>query len=69
MTDAILSIRNALKTYGETNALDRVDLDVAEGEFLTLLGPSGSGKTTLLTAVAGFTQLTDGTVSMRGANM
>ena len=69
MTDAILSIRNALKTYGETNALDRVDLDVAEGEFLTLLGPSGSGKTTLLTAVAGFTQLTAGTVSMRGANI
>ena len=69
MTDVILSIRDAVKRYGETHALDRVDLDVAEGEFLTLLGPSGSGKTTLLTAVAGFTQLTAGSVSMRGTDI
>ena len=69
MTDAILSIRDAMKRYGETHALDHVDLDVAEGEFLTLLGPSGSGKTTLLTAVAGFTQLTGGKVSMRGRDI
>ena len=69
MTDVILSIRDAVKRYGETHALDRVDLDVAEGEFLTLLGPSGSGKTTLLTAVAGFTQLTAGKVAMRGTDI
>ena len=69
MTDVILSIRDAVKRYGETHALDHVDLDVAEGEFLTLLGPSGSGKTTLLTAVAGFTQLTGGKVSMRGRDI
>ena len=69
MTDVILSIRDAVKRYGETHALDHVDLDVAEGEFLTLLGPSGSGKTTLLTAVAGFTQLTSGKVSMRGTDI
>lgn len=48
MTEPILSIRNAVKRYGSVHALDHVDLDVAEGEFLTLLGPSGSGKTTLL---------------------
>ncbi|WP_272003008.1 ABC transporter ATP-binding protein [Roseovarius sp. ZX-A-9] len=69
MTDPILSIRNAVKTYGKINALDRVDLDVADGEFLTLLGPSGSGKTTLLTAIAGFAPLTSGTVSLRGKNI
>ena len=69
MTDPILSIRNAVKTYGKINALDRVDLDVADGEFLTLLGPSGSGKTTLLTAIAGFAPLTSGAVSLRGQDI
>ncbi len=49
-----IAIRALRKTYGAQVALDRVDLDVASGEFLTLLGPSGSGKTTLLMALAGF---------------
>ena len=48
MSDPILSVRQAVKTYGSFRALDAVDLDIREGEFLTLLGPSGSGKTTLL---------------------
>jgi putative spermidine/putrescine transport system ATP-binding protein len=49
-----ISLRGLRKTYGPVRALDDVDLDVASGEFLTLLGPSGSGKTTLLMVVAGF---------------
>ncbi|HQU47789.1 MAG TPA: ABC transporter ATP-binding protein [Casimicrobiaceae bacterium] len=49
-----ITIRGLRKTYGSQVALDHVDLDVASGEFLTLLGPSGSGKTTLLMALAGF---------------
>ena len=69
MSNPILSIRNSVKRYGPVHALDHVDLDVAEGEFLTLLGPSGSGKTTLLTAIAGFTDLTEGTVSLRGRDI
>jgi putative spermidine/putrescine transport system ATP-binding protein len=50
-----LRIRNVCKSYGSVVALYDTDLDLAEGEFLTLLGPSGSGKTTLLMTVAGLT--------------
>ena len=57
-----IRIRAATKTYGSVYALDRVDLDVHSGEFLTLLGPSGSGKTTLLMVLAGFTRPDSGSL-------
>lgn len=69
MSDPIISIRNATRLYGTFRALDGVDLDVSNGEFLTLLGPSGSGKTTLLTAIAGFSPLTAGTIHARGTDI
>jgi putative spermidine/putrescine transport system ATP-binding protein len=69
MSTPILSIRNSVKRYGAVHALDGVDLDVSEGEFLTLLGPSGSGKTTLLTAIAGFTPLSEGRISLHGRDI
>ena len=50
-----LKISALRKTYGSVTAVDAVDLNVTEGEFVTLLGPSGSGKTTLLMMVAGLT--------------
>ena len=65
MTTPILSVRNAVKRYGQVHALDHVDLDVADGEFLTLLGPSGSGKTTLLSAIAGFIRPDEGSIHLR----
>ena len=49
-----ISIRAIRKTYGSFAALDSISLDIASGEFITLLGPSGSGKTTLLMVLAGF---------------
>ena len=53
-----IAIRGVRKNYGAVAALDRVDLDVRSGEFLTLLGPSGSGKTTTLMMIAGFIRRT-----------
>jgi putative spermidine/putrescine transport system ATP-binding protein len=57
-----ISVRSASKRFGTTAVLDDVSLEVAKGEFVTLLGPSGSGKTTLLNIIAGFTTPDSGTV-------
>ena len=55
------------KTYdGETLVVRDLDLDVARGEFLTLLGPSGSGKTTCLMMLAGFESVTQGEIVLDG---
>ena len=50
------------KNYGDVAALHALDLEIQEGEFLTLLGPSGCGKTTTLRLIAGFIQPTTGTI-------
>ena len=57
------------KTYGSTVALPRIDLQVARGEFCTLLGASGSGKTTLLKVIAGFEHPDGGSVHIAGKDV
>lgn len=57
-----ITVGRVTKTYGSFHALDNVDLEIRNGEFLTLLGPSGSGKTTLLMVLAGFTRPDSGSV-------
>ena len=64
-----VSLRGVRKTYGEVDAVAGVDLDVADGEFFTLLGPSGSGKTTTLRMIAGFELPTEGTVLLHGSDV
>ena len=60
----LLSIRNVAKSFGRNVVLRDVSLEIAEGEFLTILGESGSGKTTLLRIIAGFEVATSGEVWM-----
>jgi putative spermidine/putrescine transport system ATP-binding protein len=59
---ATVRLASITKRYGQTVAVDGLDLDVADGELVTLLGPSGCGKTTTLRMVAGLIEPTDGRV-------
>jgi putative spermidine/putrescine transport system ATP-binding protein len=61
---SLLKIRNLAKHFGKNLVLRNISLDVAEGEFLTILGESGSGKTTLLRIIAGFESASAGEVWM-----
>lgn len=66
---SFLSIRSVAKHFGKNIVLRDVSLEIAEGEFLTVLGESGSGKTTLLRILAGFEQSTGGEVWMSGERL
>jgi len=57
------------RTFGDVVAIENLDLDIAEGEFFTLLGPSGSGKTTTLRVIAGFEQPEEGHVELAGLDV
>jgi len=73
VTDATIetSVRLAsvTKRYGQVEAVRSLDLDIARGEFFTLLGPSGCGKTTTLRVIAGFEEPTSGTVLIDGIDV
>jgi putative spermidine/putrescine transport system ATP-binding protein len=57
------------KRFGDVTAVDDIDLDIAEGEFFSMLGPSGSGKTTMLRMIAGFELPSAGTVLLKGRDV
>ena len=61
-----VSLRDLTCTFGAVRAVDGVNLDIAQGEFYSLLGPSGSGKTTCLRVIGGFEAPSSGTVQLFG---
>ncbi|MBT8768551.1 ABC transporter ATP-binding protein [Metapseudomonas boanensis] len=54
------------RQFGEVKAVDRVSIDIKDGEFFSMLGPSGSGKTTCLRLIAGFEQPSSGSIRIHG---
>ena len=66
---AAIRLRGLTRSFGDVTAVDGVDLDVIDGEFLTLLGPSGSGKTTVLRMIAGFERPDGGTIELAGVDV
>ncbi|WP_248896013.1 ABC transporter ATP-binding protein [Haloplanus halobius] len=62
----MISVDNLSVSYGDLRALDAVSLDIADGEFVTIVGPSGCGKTTLLRTIGGLETPTTGHVSVDG---
>ncbi|HEX3820476.1 MAG TPA: ABC transporter ATP-binding protein [Candidatus Sulfotelmatobacter sp.] len=66
---ALLKIQEIAKSFGRNVVLRDISLEIAEGEFLTILGESGSGKTTLLRIIAGFEKATSGELWMAGERL
>jgi spermidine/putrescine transport system ATP-binding protein len=60
---------DVVKRFGETVAVDHIDLEVRDGEFFSLLGPSGCGKTTTLRMIGGFEQPTSGLIELQGVDV
>ncbi|CAB4699493.1 unannotated protein [freshwater metagenome] len=65
----IVSIKGLTRSFGDVRAVAGVDLDIYEGEFITLLGPSGSGKTTVLRMIAGFEKPDSGSIELAGKDV
>ena len=67
---AIISVANVSKTYATGfSALDRIDLDIEQGEIFALLGPNGAGKTTLIGLICGIVRLDAGSVTVAGLDI
>ena len=64
-----VEVKNISFSYGKTEILNDLSLDIKEGEFMVLLGPSGCGKTTLLNCIAGLLDLTDGQIWIEDDNV
>ncbi|MDL2284708.1 spermidine/putrescine ABC transporter ATP-binding protein PotA [Oxalobacter sp. OttesenSCG-928-P03] len=65
----IIELRGVSKFYGDTAALHNVNLEIANGEFLTLLGPSGCGKTTILRLISGLEKPSQGELLLNGVSI
>ena len=59
-----LTLREVAKSYGNTDVITNLDLDIQDGEFVVFVGPSGCGKSTLLRMIAGLEEITGGTIAI-----
>jgi len=66
MTTPAVQFTQVSRQFGEVKAVDRVSIDIQDGEFFSMLGPSGSGKTTCLRLIAGFEQPSAGSIRIHG---
>ena len=66
MAESIVSLINVEKRFGSNLVVRKMNMEIQEGEFLTLLGPSGCGKTTTLRMIAGFEDATSGIIKVQG---
>ncbi|MDZ7817076.1 MAG: ATP-binding cassette domain-containing protein [Aliarcobacter sp.] len=69
MNKGLFSLKGLCKNYENTPILKNIDLDILEGEFLTLLGPSGCGKTTIIRLLAGFENPDSGEILLQDKNI
>lgn len=67
--DAVLKVSGLAKTFGDTVAVDHIDLDVHSGTIFGIVGPNGAGKTTTLSMVTGLLRPDAGTIELAGANV
>ncbi len=65
----LIRIENVTKRFGEAVVVDRLSLDIFQGEFFCLLGPSGCGKTTLMRMMAGFEEPSSGSITLAGRDL
>jgi spermidine/putrescine transport system ATP-binding protein len=65
-SEPILQLENITKRFDDFTAVNSVNLDILEGEFLTIVGPSGSGKSTLIRLLVGMDEVTEGSIRLRG---
>lgn len=66
---AIVEIKNVNKIYADNHVVHDLNLEIYEGEFLTMLGPSGCGKTTILRMIGGFEEPSGGEILVEGENV
>jgi len=69
MPQTIVELRNVNKYFGDNHVVKDLDMDIYEGEFLSVLGPSGCGKTTTLRMIAGFERQSEGTITVEGESV
>ncbi|GAB6108641.1 ABC transporter ATP-binding protein [Fusibacter bizertensis] len=69
MSDSIVTLIDVEKSFGKNKVVKKMNVEIKQGEFLTLLGPSGCGKTTTLRMIAGFEEATSGTILVQGESI